>query len=44
MWPQLPQGYKWAEGRPTTLQKTTRPDKMWEDVWRLFRQKAKIKL
>jgi len=32
--PQLPPGMKWVEGRPTQIQKTTRPDSVWPEVWK----------
>ena len=29
----LPEGYKWVDGRPTKIQNTTRPDRIWPEAW-----------
>ena len=35
----LPEGYKWANGRPTKIQKTPRPDTIWPEEWPRFSKK-----
>ena len=37
------QGYSWVEGRLTRVQKTTRPDSVWPEVWRTLSRKEKAK-
>ena len=31
--PSPPDGFKWCEGRSTRVQKTTRPENIWPEVW-----------
>ena len=40
--PQAKQFYKWVEGRETKIQKTTRPDNVWPELWQLCNPKDKL--
>ena len=40
----LPEGYKWANGRPTKIQKTTRPDSIWLEAKTQLSRKQQEKI
>ena len=40
--PQAKQSYKWVEGCETKIQKTTRPDNVWSELWQLCNPKDKL--
>ena len=41
--PDPPKGFKWVEGRLTRIQKTSRPDSVWVEVWQSLSPKDKQK-